>query len=212
MSATNRGKPREAADFYPTDPRITVDFLRRCPLPPGRWVEPAVGDGAIVRAVESWRGGDQFWSVADIRPDAPGLDMRPRLTLNMHAACVDWASPLPTDVDWAFCDAAVYITNPPFSLAETFARRCIERGGPDAFVCLLLRVGILGSRERIDFWREHPNADMYPIVPRPSFGLNKHGKPGTDASEYAWFVWGPGCTGKVHHPTAPWKEGRGQAA
>ena len=195
-------------DFFPTDPRITLDFLRRAEsvLPSGRWVEPAVGDGAIVQAVETWRPGQQSWSVCDIRADAGGLGFvsgtgRAVTWTAQH----DWTDILPnTDVD-AFTGADVYITNPPFAVAESFARRCFERGGPAATVALLLRLNFLGSYERMPFWREYPKVDTYYIVPRPSFGVNKAGKKGTDSCEYAFFVWGPKSTGAVHHPTAPWK-------
>ena len=42
----------------------------------------------------------------------------------------------------------------------------------------------MASRKRFGFMRENPPTEMYVLNQRPSFT----GK-GTDAQEYAWFVW-----------------------
>jgi hypothetical protein len=211
VSATGRGKPREASDLYPTDERITLDFLRRCPLPPGVWWEPACGDGAIVRAVESWRPGAQTWGLCDVREEAVSFAQVHSSNAEIAAArCADFTDPMVGVVLPG--EPAVIITNPPFSIAEDFARTCFLRSTPITITVLLLRVGFVGSTERRGFWQEYPRADVYPIVPRPSFGLNKEGKPGTDASEYAWFVWGPKTRGIVHHAEQPWRAGRERRA
>ena len=69
------------------------------------------------------------------------------------------------------------------------APNCIE-----SLVCLscalLLRLSMLGSLARLPRWRAMPAPRLQVLAPRPSFGLNKHGKRGVDNSEYAWFLWG----------------------
>ncbi|GAL23036.1 dimethyladenosine transferase [Vibrio maritimus] len=49
---------------------------------------------------------------------------------------------------------------------------------------MLLRMSMLGSKERADFWREFPVTNLFMLTPRPQF---VHG--GSDNSEYAWFIW-----------------------
>ena len=114
------------------------------------------------------------------------------------------------------------ITNPPFVLAEAFARRAIQLAGNQGLVALLLRLNWLGGQERILFHRRHP-ADIHLLPKRPEFcasmgcSRKKQGctyreilpieaaRPKdcplcgakttcstTDSIEYAWFVWGRG--------------------
>jgi hypothetical protein len=112
------------------------------------------------------------------------------------------------------------VTNCPYSLAMEYAQRCIDltkpRGGT---VALLLRLGWLGSAKRSDWHTANP-CDIFLLTSRPEFvaSLKCKKKCGyeeilpidaprpakcpscgeavtcttTDASEYAWFVWGPG--------------------
>ena len=81
--------------------------------------------------------------------------------------------------------ADVIITNPPYSLALEFIKTALERDlSETGTCCMLLRVGILGSKERADFWRQFPFSSISVMSPRPSF---VHG--GSDNSEYAWFIW-----------------------
>lgn len=185
MSSTNRGAERSPADFYPTPLWATQALLTAIPdLAAGVWCEPAVGNGAIVRAVEAVRPGRQRWIVGDLRPQA--IDEITELSgVIDEVALGDFASKSCASL---LSGADVYITNPPFSLAEGFARALIERAAPKgATVALLLRLAFLESASRIPFHDKHPS-DIYPFATRPSFSPD--GK--TDSSAYAWFVWGPG--------------------
>jgi hypothetical protein len=73
------------------------------------------------------------------------------------------------------------ITNPPFSLATDFIDRSL---GEALFVAYLLRLNFWGSRKRKDWWQGKEPTHQFTLSERPSFT----GK-GTDATEYAWFVW-----------------------
>jgi hypothetical protein len=84
-------------------------------------------------------------------------------------------------------DAFAIITNPPFSLAREFAEAC--RSVKPEYLALLLRCNVLGSRPWRAFWREHPPTRIRPVV-RPAFPKPGESEAeGTDASEYAWFIW-----------------------
>jgi hypothetical protein len=83
------------------------------------------------------------------------------------------------------------VTNPPYSLALPFAERALAHIRPGGIVAFFLRLGFLASLERSEFHRRHP-ARVLICNPRPSFArfLKKGKLTTTDASEYAWFVWG----------------------
>lgn len=73
------------------------------------------------------------------------------------------------------------LTNPPFSIALEFIEHALPRAQT---TIMLLRLNFLGSQKRYKFWINHePNA-LYVLSKRPSFTGS-----GTDATEYAWYVW-----------------------
>lgn len=76
------------------------------------------------------------------------------------------------------------VTNPPFSLSMEFLTKSLSEAQT---VVYLLRLNYLGSAERKTFWKQNQPTHLYVLSNRPSFtGL------GTDATEYAWFVWDRG--------------------
>ncbi|EOB4971317.1 DNA methyltransferase [Vibrio fluvialis] len=152
-------KERIAQDFYPT-PIWCIDALlaHLTPKEGDVFLEPAMGDGRIFDRFPA--GYDKKWA-----------------ELSAHR---DYLNPMGYDYS-----ADVIITNPPFSNAMDFIRYAIDRDmKKDGTVCMLLRMSILGSKERADFWREFPFTNLFTLTPRPQF---VHG--GSDNSEYAWFVW-----------------------
>lgn len=181
MSATNRGKDRVENDFYPTPPWLTkavLPILEERLKKLNRWqqpliYEPACGDLAIVNEIcSAWP--HSLVDYSDIVKEQGGVDF---LT----------ASPEPI--------YDVVITNPPYSLAQEFCERAkLWLRTPDSLIVMLLRINFLGAKKRAKWLRA--NLPAVAVSPkRPSFGTNKDGKKGTDATEYAWFTW-PGA--------APW--------
>lgn len=73
------------------------------------------------------------------------------------------------------------VTNPPFSLATQFIDRSLQEAD---FVAYLLRLNFWGSKKRKEWWQGKEPTHQFTLSQRPSFT----GK-GTDATEYAWFVW-----------------------
>ena len=57
---------------------------------------------------------------------------------------------------------------------------------------MLLRLNWLGSEDRAAWLRRHPPS-VYVLPNRPSFVEGG----GTDATEYAWFIWGEGFGGTL---------------
>lgn len=87
--------------------------------------------------------------------------------------------------------ADLVISNPPFSLAEPFARRAFALVRPGGVVAFILRLGWLASQSRVAFHREFP-CDVFVLPKRPSFTGN--GK--SDSADYAWLCWGIGRGGR----------------
>jgi hypothetical protein len=101
-------------------------------------------------------------------------------------------------LEHAWRDLDLIITNPPFSLALEFLTKSLREART---VCYLLRLNFLGSGCRQSWWNSNRPTHVLPLAQRPRFALNKHGKLGSDATEYAWFCWDRG--GLV---LAPWLE------
>jgi hypothetical protein len=185
VSATNRGAERISNDAYPTPSWCVRRLLDACPLQYGVWLEPCAGDGAIIDAVESvedenqekhGRRGRILWHGCEIRPE-----------VQSHPSCVSWH--MGSYLDQPFEGADVIITNPPFDLSFEIAQKAITEAPA---VALLLRLNWLGSGTRSgrSAWLRKYTPDVYVLPNRPSFVQNAKGAWATDATEYAWFVWG----------------------
>ena len=165
MSSTNRGAERRLDDAYMTPAWCVRRLLEEWrPYDPGIMVEPAVGDGAIVRAVDEVM--PRGWRVYDIRKTS---------------ACLDPCDFL--EVSDVIPSAAAVLTNPPYCLAEEFVRHS-RACFPCADLVFLLRIAFLASAARLPLWRDVGTPDIYVLPNRPSFTGG-----GTDSADYAWFRW-----------------------
>lgn len=186
MSATNRGAERREADYYPTPEYSTLALLHAIgpwisKFAGKQWLEPAIGDGAIVKAIDGWfaRQGLQLpkWSGCDIRD----------IDVNTVPECRGrlWPEQDFLSMRRPFIPFDVIITNPPFSLAKQFIEHSLSIC-PDAIVIMLLPVSFLGSEDRYDWWNDVVGAPkgFYPLSQRPSFNCQ-----GTDSATYAWMAW-----------------------
>lgn len=192
MSATGRPvadgerRPRVEQDIYQT-PVWCVDALlsvMRRPKGPLTFVEPCKADGHILNRVRAWKP-DIAYKWAEIREGRDYL-----------SAGGNYGGDL--------C-----VTNPPYALAKQFLSRSLRECRTVAY---LLRLNWLASQDRLLFWRAQPQpTHMLVLADRPSFidvckrrgcsasyppGETKTCRvcggpvgPGTDATEYCWFVW-----------------------
>ena len=172
MSATGRGRERNARDFYET-PKWVTHALFQSERLFRRFYEPACGTGSILRVLGHYgeaRGSEIYeWFAASCRKE--GLDVETLDYLSENTP------PSRGDI----------VMNPPYRQAADFVRKALECSESDAKVCALLRLNFLGSsRKRIDL--VGPGSCLkavHVLSRRPSF--TGDGK--TDACEYAWFVW-----------------------
>lgn len=181
MSATGRnreGRERVSGDVYET-PGWCVRGIAHYLWTPGLLsggggvvLDPCAGSGGVLREALAF---DPWVKVKGFEVD-PAIDRPPFGEWIVRDALAEgsWGRP------------ALILTNPPYALAEAFIDRALSEVWEGGTVAMLLRLNYLGSQKRAEFHREHPS-DVFVLSRRPSF---RHG--GTDATEYAWFVWGAG--------------------
>jgi len=133
----------------------------------GSVLEPHAGDGAFVRALEAL---GLTVCPLDIDPDAKGIDHPNGVVGDFLEYELPTSSP-----DWI-------VGNPPFSQAEQHIRHALKTARVG--VAFLLRLAMLESGKRVQFWAEHPASAVYVLAQRPSFTGG-----GTDSAAYALFVW-----------------------
>ena len=179
MSATGRSKRGgEGVDNFPTPAFCVHRFLEAwdVPVAHGLWLEPGAGDGAIVRAVQSFYMGEMQpkWVVTEIREEMRG----PLSTLPNLAAPPIIGDFTKDDGTERIFDVA--FGNPPYRSALEFIRVALRRARHVAF---LLRLNFLESEGRHGFLKDNV-PDVFVLPQRPSFD----GK-GTDATAYCWAHW-----------------------
>ena len=183
MSATNRGSKRAAHDFYATPEKVVSLFLQESKILStvngGGILEPSAGNGNIVKAIKQFSPESHVTAV----------ELREEELENLTSVGSD--SVIITNfLEEDFTDKfQLIIGNPPYSLAQEFVEKSISLLEPEGTVAMLLRVGFLGSKKRHSFFKKFPVSELYVCSARPSFT----GK-GTDASEYAWFIWKEGAS------------------
>lgn len=193
MSATNRnGLLRHEHDFYETPTwaiDIVLDVLGIDAAYDGYVIDPGTGTGAIANRVA------ERAPKADVR----GIELAPELLARareVRSPSIAWE-----EADWLTWQpdgpADLVIANPPYgprddrTLAEKFIRKAIEVAGKKGTVAMLLRFSFLVPKTRRKLRAEFGRPNMHALERRPSFNGS-----GTDATEYAWFVWGPKSAGR----------------
>jgi predicted RNA methylase len=156
----------------------------------GSILEPCAGDGTIVRAlVAAGCDPDRISAIELDRAHEPAW-RQTTVSCLWGNALGDSADPLGAAAAWNAPHALV-IMNPPFVNALEFVQRALHAQAPHrGTTAALLRLGMMAGVARAEFWSRHP-ADVYVLGRRPSFTGG-----GSDASEYAWFVWAPGRGGR----------------
>lgn len=153
-------------EFLPTSAWAVLRFLEDVRLPGGRWLEPCVGGGAIVHAVNSVRD-DVEWVTVDIKP-------RPEFPPDYVGDYTKLAEQL------GRFDVAIF--NPPFTKAMEFVLKAFRYS---KHVCMFQRLNWIANGRRAEWLR--PNMPGLHILPNRPGHLAESGK--TDMQEYAWFAW-----------------------
>ncbi len=177
---------RVVSDHYPTGPWIVDRMLDKVREEwfDGRWIDPCAGDGLLIEAVRAYAARMGFppmwWDAVELRPEC-----EEKLAARADKVIIsDFMKVVPARYD-------VVMTNPPFSLAEEYVRACTPIAQR---TLLLLRLNWIERHTDIIDLKQ---PDIWVLPDRPSFGRNKHGKIGTDATAYAWFDFHQKSQGRV---------------
>lgn len=102
--------------------------------------------------------------------------------------------------------------NPPYGplingvlQAELFIRHAwdlLENGGRLLF---LLRLAMQAGIDRYEgLWTTHPPTLVATVSRRPSFGKNRHGRRGTNGTDYGLYLWNKGLDGRPEGTPRAW--------
>jgi hypothetical protein len=160
-------------DDYDTPAWVTEALLANYPLMAGNILEPCAGSGAIIEVLRRHRPGSRITAV-EIRETERGR--LKSLADRVHIA--DFLTWKPEG------EYGTIITNPPFCIAQEVIERCFSFRPQAGEIVMLLRLGFLESKKRVEFWRKYPLSELLVITPRPSFD-----GAGSDKTAYGWFVW-----------------------
>ena len=159
---------RDEHDWY-VEPEWVSERLFEREIFIGDVMDPACGMGRIV--IEARKAGLA----------SSGMDLVDR---GFNYMCCDYMQ-----LEYAFFDNIV--SNPPFSIAEAFARKALEQSKRK--VALLLPANWVQGDRRSRWLETTPLLRVYFITPRPSMPpgrvIQAGVKPGNGTTDYAWFVW-----------------------
>jgi hypothetical protein len=147
-------------DFYPTPDVATIALLEREKFSGEIW-EPACGDGAMSKVIESYGYPVRSTDLFDRGYGEPGVDF---------LRCTD--------------RCANIITNPPFKFANQFIHKALVKA--DKKIALLLRLNYLESKTRKKFFTDRkffPFKKVLVFSERVPFN-----GPG-NMMAFAWFIW-----------------------
>lgn len=184
-------------DFYPTPPELSLAIVQTLasfiPSPKGV-IESSAGTGSFVRASRL------TWPKAIVMGVDIDPDMEPALVeAGAHRVVMgDWEQIIQGQRDLD----VLMVGNDPFSTQIAHVLAGLRAQCSGAWHAKLGRMSLLGSYERVSFWKENPCRLMFPLVPRPNFmkGVvdeETGKKKGGDNSEYMLYVWQKGFTGKA---------------
>ena len=197
VSAKGRGSEVIPLENYPTSAWATQRYVEHAlrqghPLL-GHLLEPMAGEGAIIRAVNACVPFRPSWTAIEIRGEELPLLFASGV---QHAYTLDTFAYLDSLTSEKWFDHT--ITNPAFSKAFKLLLALWEKS---TWITLLLRLNWLEGgkdemtgRERSE-WLRTNMPDVAILPNRPPFSVNQKGKPGTDATSYAWMTWGPHSRG-----------------
>lgn len=176
MSSTNRKQAAKAHDKYPTPVRLVRAAFDQLLVHRPRvalsrsFLEPGAHAGAFCQVADLYCRGVK-------KP--VGVDPYPPVTRHPYTLVQK------DFLQWKTRQTFDFIaTNPPFRLFEEFLLKSQSLLNLRGTMLYLMRLSVLGSKKRREFWPQVQLNEVWVVRPRPSF--QKEG--GSDSSEYAFFV------------------------
>ena len=157
------GKPKD--EFYPTPPDAVHALLSVWKPRYHHIWEPACGNGAISKVLVEHGYAPYSTDLYDHGYGVSGIDF----------------------LETVEAEEKVLITNPPFSLAQSFVEHAFELGMEQ--VALLLKLQFLEGQRRQPFFEKYPLKWVYVFSNR--LKLTRNGLPYKNKGmmAFAWFVW-----------------------
>lgn len=168
---------RPVGDFYPTPPSATIALLENATILSGVIWEPACGDGAISRVIES--AGRKVVS-ADLYDHGYGTSGIDFLKTEHRAG-------------------EIIITNPPFNLAEKFLEHALAIGIKQIY--FLLKLAFLEGARRSVLLESTPLTRVMVFRKRLNMTRNGEKQTGSGMIAFAWYEWRVGYVGR---PEVSW--------
>lgn len=174
-------------------------------------LEPSAGEGAFVRSLATRLTESLILAVEPHRTSK----LESALEENPGRCCISLAN-MPLELFFGSRHSRdthhfnLTIGNPPYELARSHVELLLPQTEALAF---LLRLNWLGGRKRSQWLTTTPLAEVLTVVPRPGFGrvvVDESGSEvrlegGSDATEYAVFIWRRGHVGAPKLGWLNWK-------
>lgn len=186
LAGSNSDNGRVAHDYYATPFIATQKILDVLPLGEDSILEPAAGEGHIVKVLR------------DYYPNNPII-----------ASDLIWRKsrfniPVVGDIDFLTynppCKFDTIITNPPFKHAQEFVEKALAIA--NHYVLIFAKLQFLETVERQKLFTEHPPKCVYVFSRRVSplvngEELNANGKAWNSPMAFAWYLWEIGYKGET---------------
>jgi predicted RNA methylase len=181
---------RAENDFYATPVSAAISLMERERFV-GRILEPACGQGHIVKAIKTWNPAAEVWGTDLVqRADIFNLGL---------AGGVDFLTSR-----YRRGEYENVITNPPFSLAQEFIEKALEVASEK--VAIFCKIQLLEGQSRKAMFENTSLKTVYVFSKRVSplrdgKDFDEKGRPWASTMCFAWFVWDKEYSGK---PVIEW--------
>lgn len=178
IAGGNPKNNRVENDFYVTNPKAVEMLLKKYDIFGRDILEPCVGNGMIVEAVNNFYTNKRNFTCIDIIDrNYPNTIVQDFLTWN-------------TDKKF---DAI--ITNPPYSLATEFIYKSLSLLDTDGQIAMFLKIQFLEGIKRKTLFEKYPPKYIYVFRNRMATWNNGNeldpdtGKKWATTMCHAWFIW-----------------------
>ena len=177
LAGGNPKGDRVENDFYATNPEAVKKLLRKYSINGNKILEPCVGQGHIVTAINDFYTDQK---------DITCLDLVDRGYPNTKVQdFLNW------NTEEKF---EVIITNPPYSLGAEFVEKGMSLLTDNGQMCMFLKIQFLEGQKRKELFEKYPPKYIYVFRNRMATWnngkpLDTNGKRWATTMCHAWFCW-----------------------
>lgn len=184
LAGDNPERGRVDNDYYATPFSATKAILDRIDLHNDTILEPAAGEGHIVKILKEYYPNNTI-----IANDLVERKSRFNIQINWN---IDFLTFNPSN------KFDTVITNPPFSIAQQFIEKALTIA--NHYVIIFAKIQLLEGNDRRKMFEQFPPRYVYVFSKRVNplrngEEFNENGKPWASTMCFAWFVWEVGYNG-----------------